>query len=122
MAAGFAAFRAVSQLKDIHFDFDRYEIRPGDATILEASARWLKADPAVLVLIEGHCDERGTNEYNLVLAERRARATMNFLVGQGIPATRITTVSYGEEHPGCSEKNEACWNSNRRAHFLVMRG
>lgn len=115
-------FTAVSQLKDIHFDFDRYEIRPGDATILEASARWLKADPAVLVLIEGHCDERGTNEYNLALGERRARATMNFLVGQGVPATRITTVSYGEEHPGCSEKNETCWSSNRRAHFLVKPG
>lgn len=112
-------FTAMSQLKDIHFDFDRYEIRPGDAKILEASAQWLKANPAFLVLIEGHCDERGTNEYNLALGERRARAATNFLIGQGVPATRISTVSYGKERPLCSEKNERCWSSNRRAHSLV---
>ncbi len=112
-------FTAVSQLEDIHFDFDRYEIRPGDAKVLEATARWLKTKPAFLLLVEGHCDERGTNEYNLALGERRARATMNFLIGQGIQTSRITTVSYGKERPLCSEKDERCWRSNRRAHFLV---
>ena len=72
-----------------------------------------------LVLIEGHCDERGTNEYNLALGERRAKATMNYLVSQGVQAARITIISYGEERPLCTEKTEACWARNRRAHFLT---
>ena len=71
------------------------------------------------MLIEGHCDERGTNEYNLALGERRAKATMNYLVAQGVQANRITIISYGKERPVCTEKNEACWTQNRHAHFLV---
>jgi peptidoglycan-associated lipoprotein len=71
------------------------------------------------VLIEGHCDERGTNEYNLALGERRAKATMNYLVSQGIQANRITIISYGEERPVCNEKTDSCYAKNRRAHFLV---
>jgi peptidoglycan-associated lipoprotein len=71
------------------------------------------------VLIEGHCDERGTNEYNLALGERRAKSTMNYLVSQGVQASRITIISYGEERPVCNEKTEECWAKNRRAHFLV---
>ena len=71
------------------------------------------------MLIEGHCDERGTNEYNLGLGDRRARATMNYLVSQGVQAGRISTVSYGEERPVCTEHNESCWQKNRRAQFLV---
>jgi len=106
-------------LQDIHFDFDKYNIRPGDAKILDANAAWLKQNPNSLVLIEGHCDERGTNEYNLALGERRAKATMNYLVSQGIQAGRMTIISYGEERPVCTEKNEACWTKNRRSHFLV---
>ena len=112
-----AEFAANPNLKDIHFDFDKYDIRPGDAKILDGNATWLKAND-VLVLIEGHCDERGTNEYNLALGERRAKATMNYLVSQGVQANRITIISYGEERPLCTEKNEACWARNRRAHFL----
>ena len=112
-------FAAVSQLEDIHFNFDRYEIRRGDAKVLEVTAQWLKTNPTVLLLVEGHCDERGTTEYNLALGERRARAAVNFLVAQGIQAGRITAVSYGKERPLCSEKNERCWSKNRRAHFLV---
>ena len=112
-------FAAVDALKPIHFDFDKYEIRAGDRRILDANAAWLKQNGKQLVLIEGHCDERGTNEYNLGLGERRARATMNYLVGQGIQANRITIVSYGEERPICAEKTEACWAQNRRASFLV---
>jgi peptidoglycan-associated lipoprotein len=110
-------FAANPNLKDIHFDFDKYDIRPGDAKILDANATWLKSN-SQLVLIEGHCDERGTNEYNLALGERRAKATMNYLVSQGVQATRITIISYGEERPICTEHNEACWARNRRAHFL----
>ena len=111
-------FMANPNLKDINFDFDKYDIRPGDARILDANATWLKANNN-LVLIEGHCDERGTNEYNLALGERRAKATMNYLVAQGIQANRITIISYGKERPVCTEKTEACWARNRRAHFLV---
>ncbi|HAM59852.1 MAG TPA: peptidoglycan-associated lipoprotein Pal [Candidatus Rokubacteria bacterium] len=106
-------------MKDIHFDFDKYDIRPGDATILDANGAWLKQAASNLVLIEGHADERGTNEYNLALGERRAKATMNYLVSQGIQASRMTIISYGEERPACTDKNESCWSKNRRAHFLV---
>jgi peptidoglycan-associated lipoprotein len=112
-------FMATENLKDIYFDFDKYDIRPGDAKILDANAAWLKANPDNLVLIEGHCDERGTNEYNLALGERRAKSTMNYLVGQGVQANRITIISYGEERPVCTEHNEACWAKNRHSHFLV---
>jgi len=112
-------FTAMKDLKPIHFDFDKYDIRSGDAKILDANARWMKANANYLILIEGHCDERGTNEYNLALGERRAKATMNYLVAQGVAATRMTLISYGEERPLCAEKNEECWAKNRRAHFLV---
>jgi peptidoglycan-associated lipoprotein len=114
-----AEFRSVPELKDAFFDFDKYDIRPADAKVLDANATWLKANANNLVLIEGHCDERGTNEYNLALGERRAKSTMNYLVSQGVQASRITIISYGEERPTCSEKTEECWAKNRRAHFLV---
>jgi peptidoglycan-associated lipoprotein len=112
-------FAAVPELADVFFDFDKYDIRPGDAKTLDANASWLKSNPNHLMLIEGHCDERGTNEYNLALGERRAKSTMNYLVSQGVQANRITIISYGEERPQCTEHNEACWAKNRRAHFLV---
>jgi peptidoglycan-associated lipoprotein len=112
-------FSAVDALKDIHFEFDKYDIRPEDTRALDANASWLKSNAENLVLIEGHCDERGTNEYNLALGERRAKATMNYLVSQGIQANRITIISYGEERPVCNEKTDSCWAKNRRAHFLV---
>jgi len=106
-------------LKDVYFDFDKSNIRPGDAQILDASATYLKANPNQIVLIEGHCDERGTIEYNLALGERRAKAAMNYLVAQGIDASRFTLISYGKERPVCSEKTEACWQSNRHDRFLT---
>jgi len=112
-------FAPVADLTDVFFDFDKYDIRPGDAKVLDANATWLKTNPNHLVLIEGHCDERGTNEYNLALGERRAKSTMNYLVSQGVQANRITIISYGEERPQCAEKNDGCWGKNRRAHFLV---
>jgi peptidoglycan-associated lipoprotein len=114
-----AEFAENANLRDIFFDFDKYDIRPDDAKTLDANASWLKSNANNLVLIEGHADERGTNEYNLALGERRAKATMNYLVSQGIQANRITIISYGEERPVCTESNEACWQRNRRAHFLV---
>jgi len=112
-------FSENSNLKDVFFDFDKYDIRADDAKTLDSNAGWLKSNANNLVLIEGHCDERGTNEYNLALGERRAKATMNYLVSQGIQANRITIISYGKERPVCNEKSEGCWQKNRRAHFLV---
>lgn len=112
-------FRMHDALKNIFFDFDKYDIRPGDARILDANATWLKSNANQLVLIEGHADERGTNEYNLALGERRAKSATNYLVSQGVQATRITIISYGEERPTCTEKTETCWGQNRRAQFLV---
>jgi len=112
-------FTSIAALRDVFFDFDKYDIRPEDAKTLDANATWLKTNADNLVLIEGHCDERGTNEYNLALGERRAKATMNYLVSQGVQANRITIISYGEERPVCNEKNESCWSKNRRGHFLV---
>jgi peptidoglycan-associated lipoprotein len=101
-------------LKDIHFEFDRYDIRPAEARVLEEHARWLKANVAYLVLIEGHTDDRGTNEYNMALADRRAKATLNYLVAHGVHERRISTITYGEKRPGCKAKTEDCWARNRR--------
>ena len=112
-------YRNNAALKQIFFAFDKSDVRPDDAKTLTASAAYLKANPNQLVLIEGHCDERGTSEYNLALGERRAKAAMNFLVSSGIEASRITTISYGKERPVCTEKNEACWSKNRNDTFLT---
>ena len=106
-------------LRDVYFDFDRYDVRAGDKGTLDENANWLKSNQSAMLLIEGHADERGTNEYNLALGERRAKATRDYLVSVGIDAGRITVLSYGEERPTCTEKTEGCWAKNRRAHFLV---
>ena len=112
-------YRTNDALKPIYFAFDKSDIRPDDAKILDATAAYLKTNPNQLVLIEGHCDERGTSEYNLALGERRAKSAMNYLVSNGIEAARITTISYGKERPSCSEHNEACWSRNRNGSFLT---
>jgi peptidoglycan-associated lipoprotein len=114
-------FTEVAELQDIYFEFDRYEIRPDAARRLQAHAAWLKARPGDLLLIEGHCDERGTEEYNLALGEHRAESTKNYLIAQGIAPARIAIVSYGELLPACQLRDESCWAQNRRAHFLVKR-
>lgn len=114
-----AQFREVPALNDIHFDFDKSDIRPDAARILDANIAWMKSNPTALILIEGHCDERGTNEYNLALGDRRAKATLKYLIAHGVAEERITTISYGEERPQCVEHNESCWAKNRRAHFLA---
>ena len=112
-------FASTEELEDVHFDFDKYNIRPEDKKVLGADAAWLKAHVNDLILIEGHCDERGTNEYNLALGERRAKVTMTYLIGQGVQASRFTLISYGKERPMCAEHDEGCWAKNRRAHLLV---
>ncbi|HEY7519722.1 MAG TPA: peptidoglycan-associated lipoprotein Pal [Methylomirabilota bacterium] len=111
-------FATVPELTDVYFEFDKYDIGADGARALDGNARWLRSNRD-LVLIEGHCDARGTNEYNVALGERRAKAAMNYLVAQGVAASRITIVSYGEERPQCTQSDEACWSKNRRAHFLV---
>jgi peptidoglycan-associated lipoprotein len=114
-----AEYRSIPELRDVFFDFDRYVIRPDAARTLDSNVTWLRSNPTALVLIEGHCDERGTNAYNLALGERRAKAAQEYLVSQGIAANRIVIISYGEERPSCTERNEACWSKNRRGHFLT---
>ena len=114
-----SAFRAVDALQDIHFDLDRYDIRPEEHETLAANVRWLRLHPRALVLIEGHCDARGTTAYNLSLGDRRAKAIGAHLLTQGVAASRITTISYGEERPICTAEEEECRALNRRVHFLV---
>ena len=112
-----ATFAPTPELKDIHFDFDKSVIRPDAEKILLTSVDWLKTNTQHTVIIEGHCDERGTNEYNLALGDRRAKATRDFLTTHGVAANRISMISYGEDRPLCTDHNEACWSQNRRAHF-----
>ncbi|MDO9575344.1 MAG: peptidoglycan-associated lipoprotein Pal [bacterium] len=109
------------ELSRIHFDFDKYGIRPDDAKILEKNAGVLRAYPKVSIKIEGHCDERGTNEYNLALGERRAIAASDYLVRLGIEKKRISIISYGEERPLVPEHNESAWAKNRRAEFVMLK-
>ena len=106
-------------LRDVNFEFDRYDLRPDMREILKGHATWLKGNPQVRVEIEGHCDERGTNEYNLALGAKRAESVKRYLIDLGISPDRLSTISYGEELPTCKEQNESCWAKNRRAHFVV---
>jgi peptidoglycan-associated lipoprotein len=108
-----------SLLKDIHFDFDKYDIRPGDAALLKENAALLNKYANVKIQMEGHCDERGTVEYNLALGERRANQAKNYLVSLGISPARISTISYGKEKPLDPGHNEEAWAKNRRAHTVV---
>jgi peptidoglycan-associated lipoprotein len=102
---------------DVYFDFDQFSIRSDAQTVLETNAQALQQDRGDKIMIEGHCDERGTLAYNLVLGERRANAAQRYLQELGVPASHIERVSYGKERPFCTEHSEACWQSNRRAHF-----
>lgn len=105
--------------EDIYFEFDSYVLTPMAQDILMAKAEWLRANMAAVVTIEGHCDERGTNEYNLALGDRRAGSVKSFLTSLGIAAGRLSTISYGEEHPVDAAHNEEAWAKNRRAHFVI---
>ena len=107
--------------KKIYFDFDKSDLRPEAQTILKEKADWLRAHPEYSLRIEGNCDERGTNEYNLALGERRASAAKKFLVALGIADSRIATISYGEERPADPAHNEEAWAKNRRDEFVLMK-
>jgi peptidoglycan-associated lipoprotein len=108
-------------VKDIFFDYDKYDLRTSDVQVLQANAEFLKSHPNMKFTIEGHCDERGSTEYNLALGDNRANATKSALVQAGIPADRIRTISYGKEKPFCTDSNETCWQQNRRSHFLLTK-
>jgi peptidoglycan-associated lipoprotein len=107
-------------LKDVNFDFDKYNIRPGDAEILKQNLDWFKANENKKVRIEGNCDERGTVEYNLVLGQKRADSTKSYLINLGVDGKILGTISYGKEKPVDPGHNEAAWAKNRRAHFLPL--
>lgn len=107
--------------QDVRFDYDKFNIRPDAKKILTGIAEWLKSNSSYRVLVEGNCDDRGTNEYNLALGERRANSAKKFLSDLGIAEKRISTISYGEEKPLCEEKKESCWSKNRRDHFLLAK-
>jgi len=106
-------------LQDAHFDFDKADIREADRSVLSKDADVLKKYDFLRLTVEGHCDERGTVEYNLALGERRAKAAQDYLVALGVPAERLKTVSYGKESPLCTEHEESCWQRNRRAHLRI---
>jgi peptidoglycan-associated lipoprotein len=114
--------QAVSEIETnlVYFDFDSFELKAESRTVLQRKAEVLKAFPALSLTIEGHADERGTEEYNLALGQRRAQAVADFLGLLGIQAGRLKTVSFGEERPTCTESNESCWAKNRRAEFKVQ--
>ncbi len=104
----------------VFFDFDKYNLRPDARATLEKQAAWLKRYPSVGIVVEGHADERGTREYNLALGERRANSVKDYLVSQGIPASRVRTISYGKERPVALGSNEAAWSQNRRGVTVVQ--
>jgi peptidoglycan-associated lipoprotein len=113
---------ASGPLKDVFFGFDRSDLSTDARAVLKANSDWLKANPSAQVQIEGHCDERGTVEYNLALGSKRAQASKDYLETLGIPASRLSMISYGEEIPACKDNSESCWEKNRRARFVVTAG
>ncbi|MZH03613.1 MAG: peptidoglycan-associated lipoprotein Pal [Nitrospinae bacterium] len=115
------SFQATADLKDIHFEFDQYDLDSNSKAILKANAAFLKKNPNMHVEVQGHCDERGTNNYNIALGERRAHSTKKYLVSQGVDSRKVHVISYGEEKPFCFTSGEACWYQNRRAHFMVSK-
>ena len=108
-------------VKDAYFDYDKADVRPDARDALSQTAQFLRSYPQLKVVIEGHCDERGSTEYNLALGDRRAAAAKQFLTSLGIGADRMETVSYGKERPFCSASTEECWRQNRRAHIIMAK-
>jgi len=113
------AASSAAGLADVYFEFDKADITSAARTALEQNARWILGRGGVQLRIEGHGDERGTNEYNLALGERRAGAVKRVLVALGVPAANLSTITYGEEQPVCREHDESCWGKNRRAHLAL---
>jgi len=110
---------AASPLKDVFFEFDKSAIRDDQKPALNEDVAWLKGNARAKITIEGHCDERGTAEYNLALGERRAKAVKDYLIAAGLPADRVSTISYGKERPFVLGHDESAWKWNRRGHFVI---
>lgn len=108
-----------ANLQRIHFDFDKSNIKPEYEPVLRGNATWMQANQKSVVTIEGHCDERGSIEYNIALGDRRANSAKGYLTNLGIPDNRLNTISYGKERPLCTEHNESCWWQNRRDEFVA---
>jgi peptidoglycan-associated lipoprotein len=106
-------------LSDVYFDLDKSDLREDGRAPLQRDAEWLKRWTSTIISLEGHCDSRGSAEYNLALGSRRANAVKEYLISLGVPAARMTVISKGKEQPVCTEENETCWQQNRRAHFVV---
>ena len=106
-------------LGDVFFELDKSDIRDDSRSLLQRNADWMKRWSSTVITVEGHCDSRGSSEYNLALGNRRASAVKDYLVSLGVPANRVTLVSKGKEQPFCSEESEACWQQNRRGHFII---
>jgi len=115
-------FRAEAGLRDVFFAYDSWTISEEERQALNRNAEWMKSNSSALVKVEGHCDERGTSAYNLVLGEKRAKAARNYLVELGVSANRLSVVSYGKERPSCNEHAESCYQENRRGHLVVKTG
>ena len=115
-------FRAEAGLRDVFFAYDSWTISEEERQALNRNAEWMKSNSSALVKVEGHCDERGTSAYNLVLGEKRAKAARNYLVELGVGANRLSVVSYGKERPSCNEHAESCYQQNRRGHLVVKTG
>ncbi|CAB1061002.1 Tol-Pal system peptidoglycan-associated lipoprotein PAL [Olavius sp. associated proteobacterium Delta 1] len=125
LSDGMAAYRTASaksifENEDVYFEFDSIRLTPDAQEILTKKAKWLRANPAATITIEGHCDNRGTNEYNLALGEGRAQSVSAFLADLGINSSRLNTISYGEERPIEFAQSEEGWAKNRRAHFVII--
>jgi peptidoglycan-associated lipoprotein len=119
MSASIEELNRAGHLREIFFDYDQADLREDARETLAANAEWLKRFGSMQILIEGHCDERGTSAYNLALGERRANAAKDYLSSLGVDSSRARTVSYGKERPVCSEQAEDCWQRNRRDNFVI---
>ena len=104
-------------VRDVYFNYDKYDLRPADTSTVEQDASFLKSHPGIKILIEGHCDDRGSVEYNIALGQNRAEALQKALTNEGVDASRVRIISYGEEKPFCTEESESCWQQNRRDHL-----
>jgi peptidoglycan-associated lipoprotein len=122
IAPGSAEDLRVNVGDTVHFDYDKYDILETDRAVLQRQAQWLGRYPSVRVTVEGHCDERGTREYNLALGARRANAVKEYLVSLGVSGGRLETISYGKERPMCTESSESCWAQNRRGVTTITSG
>jgi len=116
------AASAAAGLRDVFFAYDSWTISEEGRQALSRDAEWMKSTPSAVVKVEGHCDERGTSAYNLVLGEKRAKAARNYLVELGVSANRLSVVSYGKERPSCNEHAESCYQQNRRGHLALKTG